>query len=77
MDYVDPKKLLVGTNIVQFDPSLGTVSDPVSIPLLSDNIAEGKEYFGLTFAFPDPLPFRIQPVTSVLVAIRDTNSECR
>ena len=63
--------------MVSFDPALGLVSSVLTIPLFSDNIAEGTEYFGLTFAAvtDEDNPIEIIPVepTQVLVAIEDTN----
>ena len=63
--------------MVSFDRARGLASTPLTIPLLSDNIAEGTEYFGLTFAAvtDEDNPVEIIPVdpTQVLVAIEDTN----
>jgi hypothetical protein len=78
VDYRDPQTL-VESGVVTFDRRLGLVSSSLTIPLFSDNIAEGTEYFGLTFvAVTDETednPVEIIPVepTQVLVAIKDTN----
>ena len=78
VDYRNPQTL-VGSGVVSFDRALGLVSSSLTIPLFSDNIAEGTEYFGLTFvAVTDETEdslVKITPVepTQVLVAIEDTN----
>ena len=65
--------------MVSFDPALILVSTSLTIPLFSDNITEGTEYFGLTFvAVTDETednPVEIMPgdPTQVLVTIEDTN----
>ena len=65
--------------MVDFDPALGLLSTPLTIPLFCDNIIEGTEYFGLTFVAVtdenEDNPVEIMPVdpTQVLVAIKDNN----
>ena len=78
VDYTDPRSLPGG--VVLFSPTLGLLSSVVSISLLSDNIAEGTEYFGLRFVqiiSDDDNPTLITPVDPVqaIVAINDTNGE--
>ena len=69
-----------GEGVVQFDRFYGLLSTPLSISLLSDNIAEGAEVFGLNFVqiiSDDDNPILITPVDPVqaIVAINDTNGE--
>ena len=75
IDYTDPRTLIEG-GIVQFDPALGLLSTPLFIPLLSDNITEGTEYFGLSFVplTGDDSPVVVKPgdLHQALVAIQDT-----
>ena len=65
--------------MVSFNRALGLTSNSLSIPLFSDNIAEGTEYFGLMFVTvtdeTEDNPMEITPVdpTQVIVAIEDTN----
>ena len=78
VDYTDPRSL-AGGGVVQFIPALGLVSSSLIIPIPSDNIAEGTEYFGLSFvALTNGDELGITPVnpTMAIVAINDTTGEC-
>ena len=75
VDYTDPRSL-VGGGVVQFSQDLGLVSTPLTITILSDNIAEGTEYFGLSFvAITNGEKLGIMAVepTKAIVAINDTS----
>ena len=78
IDYTDPRSV-VGGGVVLFNPALGLLSTTLTIPIPSDNIAEGTEYFGLSFvAITNGDELGIMPVepTMAMVAIIDTNGEC-
>ena len=79
VDYTDPRSL-AGGGVVQFNRvQTGLVSTPLTIPIPSDNIAEGTEYFGLSFvALSNGASLGIMPVepTMAIVAINDTTGEC-
>ena len=78
VDYTDPRSLS-GGGVVQFSPDVGSISTPLHIPLLLDNITEGTEYFGLSFVplTGDDRPVVVTPVDPIqaIVAINDTNGE--
>ena len=64
--------------MVQFNRALGSLSTPLNIPILSDNIAEGTEYFALSFVAitnEDDLGITGVEPTMAIVAINDTNGE--
>ena len=78
VDYTDPR-FLPGGGVVRFNPILGLHSTCVTIPILSDNIAEGTEYFALSFvAISDGDDLCVTPVepTMAIVAINDPNGKC-
>ena len=77
VDYTNPRSL-PGGGVVQFNQVLGLLSTPLPIPILPDNIAEGTEYFALSFvAITNGGDLGIMPVepTMAIVAINDTNGE--
>ena len=64
--------------MVQFNRALGLLSTPLTIPIPSDNIAEGTEYFGLSFVVitnGNSLVIMAVNPTMAMVAINDTNGE--
>ena len=78
VDYTDPQTL-PGRGVVQFSPALGPISSALVIPLLSDNIIECTEYFGLRFVAisgVDELAVILEEPKMAIVAINDTNGEC-
>ena len=78
VDYTDPRSL-IGGGVVRFNPALGLVSTSLTIPIPSDNIAEGTEYFGLRFLAitnGDHLGIMAVSPTMAIVAINDTTGEC-
>ena len=78
VDYTDPRSL-PGRGVVHFDPKLGLLSSTLIIPLLSDNIIERTEYFGLKFvAISGVDELAVIPVepTMAIAAINDSNGEC-
>ena len=79
VDYTDPSSLL-GGGVVHFHPAVGSISSALTIPILPDNIAEGTEYFGLSFVqiiSDEDNPIVITPVDPIeaIVTINDTNGE--
>ena len=80
VDYTDPRSLVPGRGVEQFDSSqIGLASTSLAIPIQSDNIAEGTEYFALNFlVITNGDDLGIIPVepTMAIVAINDTNGEC-
>ena len=65
--------------MVRFNPAIGQVSSALTIPIPSDNIAEGTEYFGLSFVAisnGDELGIMAVKPTMAIVAINDTTGEC-
>ena len=77
-DYTDPRTL--GGGVAQFNRvNTGLLSTSLTIPIQSDNIAEGTEYFGLSFVAitnGDDLGIMAVEPTMAIVAINDTNGEC-
>ena len=78
VDYTDPRTLVPG-GMVQFNRvHIGLLSTSLTIPIQSDKIAEGTEYFGLSFvAITNGNDLDIMAVepTMAIVAINDTNGE--
>ena len=75
VDYTDPRSL-AGGGVVLFSPALGLVSSTLTIPIPSDNIAEGTEYFGLSFVAitkGDDLGIMAVEPTMALATINDTS----
>ena len=66
--------------MVEFDRVIfGLLSTPLTIFILSDNIAEGTEYFALSFVpitNGDELGIMAVEPTMAIVAVNDTNGEC-
>ena len=65
--------------MVQFNPALGLLSKTLTISIPSDSIAEGTEYFALSFVAltnGDDLGIMTVEPTMAIVAINDTNGEC-
>ena len=64
--------------MVQFNLALGSLSTSLTIPIRSDNITEGTEYFGVSFVAitnGDDLGIMAVEPTMAIVAINDTNGE--
>ena len=77
VDYTDPRSL-AGGGVVRFSPAIGLVSSSLTIPIPSDKIAEGTEYFGLSFVAltnGDDLGIMAVEPTRAIVAINDTTGE--
>ena len=64
--------------MVGFNPALGLLSSSLTIPIPSDSITEGTEYFGLSFVAINGNNLVIMAVspTMAIVTINDTNGEC-